>query len=166
MIARILEGAADWIALALMLGVIAAALGAASARSLYAMSMYLTAAGALAAAALLAHGAGDAALAQALVGIGLAPFLVLAALLLSSRAAKPRRGGRPWLSIVAACAVAGAVLWTLPDLGAPAPARIALVADHPLAPWLAPLLLVLAAACVGLLGYGERGALERGQERL
>jgi hypothetical protein len=93
--------------------------------------------------------------------VGFVPFLVLGALLLSARAAKPRRGARPWLSIVAACAVAGAVLWTLPDLGAPSPARIALIAEHPLAPWLAPLLLVLAAVCVGLLGFGERGALER-----
>ncbi|MEJ0060493.1 MAG: hypothetical protein WDM79_13370 [Terricaulis sp.] len=62
--------------------------------------------------------------------------------------------------------VAAAVLWILPDLGAPTPARVALAAEHALAPWLAPLLLVLAAACVGLLGFGERGALERHEERL
>jgi len=32
--------------------------------------------------------------------------------------------------------------------------------------WLAPLLLVAAAACVGVLGYGERGALQRREREL
>src|SRR5262249_5522565 len=54
--------ALDVLALTLMLGVIGAALGAALARSLFAMVMFLCAAGALAAAALLARGAADAAL--------------------------------------------------------------------------------------------------------
>ena len=57
----------------------------------------------------------------------------------------------------------GAILLAAPDLGsAPRPTNPEPVA---LGFWLAPLLLVAAAACVGLLGYGERGALQRRVER-
>lgn len=163
MIARLAEGAGDWIALALMAGVAVAALGAATARSLYAMVMFLAAAGALTAAALLAQGAGDAALAQALAGAGAAPVLLLATLLLSARAAKQRRRLRPWLTIAAGSAAAGVILWTLPDLGVASPVRVALTGEAAFSAWLAPLLLVAAAACCGMLGFGERGPLEPAQ---
>src|SRR5688572_19457257 len=161
MIARVIDDAGAWVALVLTFGVIASALGAAMARSLYTLCMHIAAAGALAAAALLAHGAGDAALTQVLFGAGVAPFLLLAVLLLSTRAAKPMRRGRPWLTIAAAGVAASAILWAIPDLGAPAPVRIALAPDAPIAPWLAPLILVAGAACVALIGFGERGALAR-----
>jgi hypothetical protein len=158
---QVLRLAVDWLALALTLGVIAAALGAVTARSLFAMCMFILAAGAMAAAALLARGAGDAGLAAALLFCGLAPFLLLAALLLSARTAKPRRRGRPWLTIAAACFAAAAVLWALPDLGAPATVRIALTQPSPITLWLALIAFAGVAACVGLLGFGERGAFER-----
>lgn len=158
---RVLDLAVDWLALGFTFGVIAAALGAVTARSLFAMCMFIAAAGAMAAAALLARGAGDAGLGIALLLGGLTPFLLLAALLLSTRAAKPRRRGRPWITIAAACFAAGAVLWALPDLGAPAPARIALTGASPITLWLTLLAFAGFAGCAGLLGFGERGALER-----
>src|SRR4051812_9717881 len=97
--AQALAGAEQWIALALALGVIGACIGAATSRSLYALTTYLAAAGAMAAGALLAQHASDAALGEALFGVGVAPFVTLAALLLSTRTAKPRRRGRPWITL-------------------------------------------------------------------
>lgn len=155
--------ATDVIALALCACVLAAAIGAATARSLFSLSMFAAAAGALAAAALVAMGAGEAALPQALFGVGLAPVVLLACLLLSTRAAKPRRQGRPWLTITAAAAAAGAVLWAAPELGVPAstPIRDAARFDLPLTASLAALMFVAVAGAVALLAYGERGALQR-----
>lgn len=147
------------LALLLTLGAIAAALGAVTARSLFATVMYLLMVGALAGAAVLALGVGDAALALLLLMIGVAPTLLLGGVLLTTRAAKTRRGGAPWLSLAGGFAVALVLGWGVSDLGA------ANIATHAgpgaLAPWLAPLAFVAAAACLGLLGYGERGALEK-----
>ncbi len=156
--------AIDAIAVALCAGVLASAIGASTARSLFSVSMFVAVAGALAAAALVALGAGEAALMQALFGIGVAPVVLLAAMLLSARAAKPRRDGRPWLTIVAAVATAVAVLWILPEMGPPssAPTRTGGGFDLGVTAWLAVLVFVAVAGAVALLGYGERGALQRG----
>lgn len=156
-----MQAVTDWLALALMLGAIVAGCGAAMTRTLYSLVMYVAAAAAFVAAALLALGAGDGALAAALLGVGLAPFLLLAAMLLSSRTAKPRQHGRPWLTIATAAAAASVIFWTLPDLGTPVQEPLDLQAPRALAPWIAPLIVVAAAACVGLLGFGERGAFSR-----
>ena len=161
---QMLTQAEQWIALALALGVIAAAFGAATARSLFAMCMYLAAAGAMAAGALLAQSLPNAALGEALLALGVAPFVLMAALLLSARAVKPRRRGRAWLTLAAALGVGAVVLWAMPDV-AVTPERISMGPDA--APRLAifalvaPLLFVGAAACLALLGFGERGAFER-----
>ena len=151
------------IALALVLGVIAACVGAATARSLFAMAMYLAAAGAMAGAALLAQNLPNAALGEVLLGAGIAPFVTLAALLLSARAVKARRRGRPWATLAAAIAVSAALAWALPDLSI-VPARISMGADAAprlaIAALIAPLLFVAAIASLALLGFGERGAIE------
>jgi hypothetical protein len=78
-------------------------------------------------------------------------------MLLSARAIKPLKRGRPWLSIAAASATALAMLWASRELGTVSHAAAS--ATAPLGPWPAVLTLVAGAACVGLLGYGERGAL-------
>lgn len=156
----LLSLAAHGLALALTIGAAAAVIGALTARSLYAMCVQLIAAGACIAASMLTLGAGDGALAQALLGVALAPVVLLATMLLSARAAKPRRTGVPWLTFVAAAAAAVAILWMTPELGRAAPAAAQTQAGA-LAPWLAMLVFVAAATCVGLLGYGERGALQR-----
>ncbi len=155
------SAAADWLALALMCGVLAAALGAALARSLFAMTMSMAVAAALGAAAVLAMGAAGAALALALFGLGLLPLILMAVLLLSASTAKPRRGAPPWATIAGALV---AVMLLIACLFLAAPQLNVLASTMKLGaigPWLAGLLLVAAAICVGLLGYGERGAFER-----
>ena len=154
-----MQPALHLLALALACAALAVAIGALLARSLFAMCMNLGAAGALTAAAILAMGEGDGALVVALFAAVWAPILLLAAMLLSARAAKPKRGGAPWLSALSAAAVAAGMWFIIPDL-APAPADSAAPMSM-LGAWLAPLLLATAAASVGLLGYGERGALQR-----
>ncbi len=154
-----LTQAAQGLALVLMLGAFAAAFGALTARSLYAMCVYLVVTGACAAATVLTLGSPDAAIAQTLVGVVLTPLLLLAAILLSTRATKPRREGRPWLTLIAAAAAFAAVMLVAPDLGPPRASPPAQTGA--LAPWLTILVFVAVAACVGLLGYGERGALQR-----
>lgn len=154
----------ELVALALCAGVLAAALGALTARSLFSMAMFVAAAGAMAAAALAAQGAVDAALAQAFVGAALAPFVILACLLLSTRTTKPRRGGRPWLTMAGGAAVAAALIWLLPDIS-PRPTPLAMESHGTTMFWLAPLMFVAVAVTAALLGYGERGALQRLVER-
>jgi len=154
--------ALHWVALLLACATLAAAIATLTARSLFALCMHLAATGALAAATLLSLRAGDGALAAALVIAVWAPVLLLGAMLLSARAAK--RFPRPWTSLFAAALAGGAMLLALPDLG-PAPPQMGAEAGA-VGFWLAPLLLVAAAACVGVLGYGERGALQRREREL
>jgi hypothetical protein len=151
------SGATHWLALALMAAAIAAACGAAMSRSLFSVVMFVAVASALASAALLALSAAQAALDAALLGVGLAPMVLLAALLLSTRTTKSRRAGRPWLTLVAACAAGAAMLAAAPEFEASAP--VAGPAGS-VTLWLAQLAAVAVFACVGLLGFGERGALE------
>lgn len=145
--------------LALTLTVIAmvTALGALLARSLVSMTMFLAGAAVLGGGAVLALGAGDAALAWMLTGFCLAPVILLAVMLLSARVVKARRG-MPAFTIAAALAAGAAILWATSDVGAAPPMT---APSGGLAPWMTPLLFVGVAACVGLLGYGERGALQR-----
>lgn len=162
----LLAAAPDALAFALGLLAIAAAWLAATARSLFAALMGLIAAGGFVAAALLCFGLGDAALAQALAGAGVAPAVLLAALLLSARAVKPAPRTRLILNAVAAVLVAAAIGWaafSLPDRAAlewSGPARRA----APVSAMLAPLAMAAAMACLVLLGFGERGALHHPPE--
>lgn len=146
------------VALALLAIAIAAAVAAVLARSLFVMCVNLAAAGAACAGAVLALGADEGALGIALLGAALAPVLLLAVVLFGKPTAKPRPR-TPWFSLTAALALTAALSWPLRTLGPAAPTA---PHDTPgLGFWIAPLLLVAAAACAGLLGYGERGALER-----
>ena len=155
----IVADGAHWLALALIAAAIASACGVAMARSLFSMTAWLFVIAALASAALLALSAGESALNLALLGVGFAPALVLALLLLSTRASKSRRRGAPWLTIATASAVSAVMVMGALKLAPSA----ALVTAPPgaLGPWLALLVFTGAIACVGLLGFGERGALER-----
>lgn len=153
-----MSAALHWIALGLMGAGIVAAMGAIVARSLFAMCMHLLAAGGCIAVMVLVLGAPESALGLALFAAAWAPVLVLAAMLLSARASKGARHGLPWLSLLGAACVLAAIWWPLLLLEP-------VVAAAPFTPtgaglWLAPLLLVTAVVAVGLLGYGERGALE------
>lgn len=155
----------SWFAFALTLAALAAAFAALTARSLFALAMHVAAFGAIVAAALLNLGAGEAALGGALVVVVWTPLLLLGGMLLSARAAKQLGKGAPWGSIFAASLAAGAVLIAVPDLGEPA-APLQPASPSAIGPWLAPLIVVTAAACVALLGFGERGALRRPEHDL
>lgn len=147
-----------WLALGLLAAAIVAAFGAIAARSLFATTMHLAAAGASVAAMALVLGAGDGALAVALFAAAWAPVLLMAAMLLSARTTKQARRRVPWLSMLGALAALGAVWWPLAELaptGAVAQRHIAVGLGF----WIAPVLLAAATACLGLLGFGERGAI-------
>jgi hypothetical protein len=144
--------ALHWLALALIAAAMTGAFGAIFARSLIAACLYLVATGTAISAALMLLGAHEGALALALVAAAWAPVLLLAAMLLSARAAKSSRAG--WLAALAGVAVTGLIWWPLAELETPARAAIASGAQSF---WIAPLLLVAGVACFGLLGFGERG---------
>lgn len=152
--------AAHWLALILIVASVAMAVMALMSRALFVVAMYLAACGALCTAAFMLLGAAQSALAVALVFALFAPLVLLAVILLSSRTAKAQRRPRPWLSAIAALALAGGIFWVMPELGAPAPRAPATLPDA-IGGWLAPLVFVVAAACAALLGYGERGALHQ-----
>lgn len=158
MSALIMQWGENFIALSFVAGAAACALAAAMSRSLFAMCMALASAHACAAVAVLARGASDAALSLALFGAGLAPVLMLAALLLSARATKAFKRGPVWLGGASAAAAGVAILWAAPEVRATAPP--AAFAHGAAGPWIAALLFVAAIGCVGALGYGERGAFE------
>jgi hypothetical protein len=149
---------APWLALTLMAAVAACAFAAATARSLVAMCLTLWSAAALAAAALLTMGQSNAALAMALLAACLAPVLVLATLLLSARVVKANKRRTPLVTAASAILVVGAIIWLLPNMPA-APSAGAIDASALF--FAGPLLLAAVAAAVGLLGFGERGALEK-----
>jgi hypothetical protein len=151
--------ALQWLALALLGAAMAGAFGAIAARSLFAMCMHVSAAGAAVAAVVLLLGGGVGGLATALLAAAWAPVLLLAAMLLSARAAKHQRSGSALLGWLAAGLTATFIWWPLRDLTG---ARAPVLGDGGSAFWIAPLLLVFVAICVGLLGYGERGAMTGG----
>ncbi len=156
MMATLLTLALPWFAAAALLLALAAAASILWARSLFSASIGMAALCACAASALLAMGQGEGALALALLGAGMAPLLLLGGVLLSSRAVQPRARGTPWLSILAAGAAAAAIVSAAPGLREaaqiPAPPD-----DLPLP--LVAIVFVAVAACVALLGFGERGLL-------
>lgn len=149
------------LALALLAAALIAAFGAITSRSLFATCMYLAAAGAPVAAMVLLLGAGNGALAVALIAAAWSPVFLLAAVLLSARATKDGRRGVPWISVLSGVAALVAVWWPLYELSAGSAAQMQTASDN-VAFWLAPLLLAVAAGVAVVLGYGERGALGSG----
>lgn len=152
--------ALPWLALALLGVAIASAIGAVAARSLFVTCMHVVTTGVSVAAATLVLQAGTGGLALALFAAAWAPVLLLAVTLLSARATKAGPSRFPIVSIIAAVLAACAIWFPLFELSAVAPTGIP-HAFHGLAFWLAPIVLVAGAGCVGVLGYGERGVLTR-----
>lgn len=150
---------APWLTLALVGALAAVALAMLAARSLFAVSVMAAALAALAAAVLMSAGGGDGAIALAAFGVGLAPVLVLAGVLLSARAVKSGKRRLPLLHVLAMAGGVAAIAAIAPELTADAPVLRAVPGSGV---WLAALVFVAAVACIGLLGYGERGVLERG----
>lgn len=136
----------------------ATAASVAAARTHFATCVLVAVTSVLAALALLCFGAGEAALAVALLGVGVAPVLLLGGVLLSTPAIRNKRRGASWLVIFAVGAASMALIWATQDA---APPQTVLPAPLGLGAWLALLVFVAGFVCTGLLGYGERGALER-----
>ncbi|MBL8545603.1 MAG: hypothetical protein JNL81_04020 [Hyphomonadaceae bacterium] len=153
--------ALPWLALALLAVAIASAIGAVAARAMFVTVMHLVTAGVSVAAAVLVLQAGQGGLALALFAAAWAPVLLLAVTLLSARSARASRRGLPLFSLAGALGAAIAIWWPLVELASVAPTGIAHQFQG-LAFWLAPVVFVAGAGCVGVLGYGERGALTRG----
>jgi hypothetical protein len=149
-----------WLAVAFALVAVIGGLAAGAARSLVGVCLSLVAVGASAACVLLLRDQGDAALAMVLVVCGWAPLLLLGGLLLSVQTTKPLSGGRPWLSVAAACTAAAVLLLAPLDFDLARNAAAPDDGDVSFVLWMTPLIFVMAIAAIGLLGYGERGALE------
>lgn len=148
--------AAQWLALVLVAFASVAAFGALAARSVFAMILYLAAAATFAAVAVAALGAGPASLPMALTGAAIAPFVLMGAALLSARASK--RSAFPWLSATLGAAALAPIGFAVADLrGGASPEQQSGVSGL----WLTLIVFVVAAACAGLLGFGERGILQR-----
>jgi hypothetical protein len=152
------------VALAFTVGVLIVALAALAARSLFATCIALMAVAAMAATALLALGMETAALAFALVGVGLAPVFIAGAILLGGRSVKAYPGWRVWLTGAACALLIAAIIAPAPglfSLGAAAPQTL----PRGFPALIAVLVFVAALTGVGLLGYGERGLLGKGDRR-
>lgn len=141
-----------------------AAIGALNARSLFVATIAASAVAALAAAVMLGAGYPDGALALAAVGVGVAPVLMLGAILLSAPAAKPGRKAWPLVALIAALGAGVAVLFALPELAATDAVEPSNAAQPGL--WLGGVVFVAAIGAVGLLGFGERGVLGHRDHRL
>jgi hypothetical protein len=146
------------LALAFALLAAAASIAAALSRTHFVMSIYAMATAVFAALTLLLLSAGQAALALLIVGGGLTPVVLLSGVLLSSRKIGAKGRSRGFWLIPLATAAGLAMIWSGRDVVAH---RIAAPALAGIGAWLAPLLFAAAASCVGLLGHGERGVLDR-----
>ncbi len=157
----VLVEAAKWLGVALGFAALAAGAAAAMARTLLAACLYVCATAACAAASALALGASDGALALMIAGAGWAPIALLAGVSLSSRVVRSARKGRPWISIAAAAITAAAIIWAAHGRTGGAPPSTVAEAGASLNIWFALLALSAGAACIALLGYGERGAIQQ-----
>jgi hypothetical protein len=158
--AFLFSGAADWLALALLCAALACALGAALARSLFAMTLSIAACGVCAGVAALARAQEMAGLAQALIWLGVAPIVLLGALLLTTRTARSRKRRPPYAAMIAALAALAIPVWPaiLEFRYALTPAALELA---PIAALLGALAFVVAVFALGALGFGERGLFAR-----
>lgn len=139
------------------------AVAALRARALFVAGVCAGLVAAIASAALLANGAVLAAVALAIFGTALLLVWILGGMLLSANSVKAARRGAPWLTLLSAIATAGVILAVAPELAATRPAPIAEPVGLPAL--LCALMFVAGLSVIGLIGYGERGALEgRGRD--
>lgn len=149
--------AAPSLALALIAMAAVCAFAAATTRSLVTLALALAACATFATAALLCVNQPVVALALAVLGAGLTPAMTFAALALSARVVKGRKRRIPFVAIAGGVGVVAALTWALPDLsGAP----VSQGRDSAALFLLAAMVFAGAATLVGVLGFGERGALE------
>jgi hypothetical protein len=150
---------------ALVLTAVAFALAVAAlrARALLVAGVCASLVAAIASAALLANNAVLPAVALAVFGAALLLVWVLGGMLLSANSVKAGRRGAPWLTFLSAFATAGVILAVTPEFAATRAAPIAEPVGLPAL--LSALMFVAGFSVIGLIGYGERGALEgRGRD--
>lgn len=155
---------APWLVVFLTLLLAAIATAVLRTRSVFVMHVGFASAASVAAAILLAAGAGDGALVLAAFGVGIAPVWLLGSMLLSTRAAKPAPrslGLLVLLGVLVGAAGAGLIAPEFAFADRPA------ASSAPPTFWLVVGVFSAAIGAAGLLGYGERGAFERrDRERL
>jgi len=135
------------------------AMTALGARALFVASVTCALMAAIAALALLANGAVLAAIGLVAFGAMLFPAWLLGGMLLSANAVKENRRRAGWLALVAALVTAAVIVAVTPELAA---TRSVAHADPVGLPaLLATVVFVAGVSVFGLIGYGERGALER-----
>jgi multicomponent Na+:H+ antiporter subunit B len=175
-----------WVLIGLGAILIALAVFALRARSLFAMTAMLATMALVLAGAMLALDAPDPALVAALVGVGIVAPLFLGAVSLTAKTAAPRKPG--WLAAAVTAALAGLVLWAcadVPEIGAKsltagagagviyvnralgesglANAVMAVSANYRAIDSILAVcvLFVASLGAYGVLGFGERSALRR-----
>jgi uncharacterized membrane protein len=151
---------AQWLGVALLALAFAAAIGVMLARSLFALCMHVFTTGVAIAAFVALVGDADAGLVTAAAVIA-ASVLMIWGVTLTARAVKASPLPGSGIVRVLGSLGAGALLIAMaaPQVALPAPAPHQ-GGEPQIAVWIAPLMLTLAVACLGLLGFGERGALE------
>lgn len=146
-----------WLALVLSFVAAGTALAAVGMRTLFVSIVMIGAAGACLAAACALLGFGLAGIILALVFVAWAPVTLLGATLLTQRAAKASRRSGAVATLAGGALVFTAVAWGVWEARGVAPAPQ--IATEPLTLWPILIVFVACAVGVGVLGYGERGAL-------
>lgn len=155
----------DLAAAALGLGLFGAGSAAVCARSPVAMCIWLVAMGALATPLLVLLGGDRGAVALALLSVGWAPAVLLAAILLTARdSSAPQRRRRPWHVLVAGATIVAALGWGMSSAFF-AVGAVAVQDRATPAAWLAVLAFIAATGCWNLLAFGERGFMSDAAER-
>lgn len=150
----------QWLGVVLLVAALAAALGVMLARSLFALCMHVLATGATIAVFVALVNAADVGLMIAAAVIAVSILMICGVTLTARTVKAAQTHGASLARILGAAAVAALLIaMAAPQFALSAPAPPTGGALH-VTVWLAPLMLTLAAACLGLLGFGERGALE------
>jgi len=139
---------------------LALSLTALAARALFVACVTVALMSAIAGLALVGNGAVLPAIGVVVLGVALFPAWLLCGMVLSANAAKDSRRGGPWLTSLAALTTAAVIVAATPELTTTP--DIALPETAGLPALLAALMFVAGVCVIGLIGYGERGALERG----
>ncbi|MBL8538011.1 MAG: hypothetical protein JNM59_11465 [Hyphomonadaceae bacterium] len=148
-------------ALGLAAGALGAGVAALLSRSLFATVSYLVVTAAQATSFMVLLESGQGATGVAVAAVVWAPLLLLSGVALSARATKGLHARWAWLGALVAFAATAPVALVVGRRAAMS-TTLSGVALGDVGFWLMLLSLVVGAAVLGLLGYGERGVLTAG----
>jgi hypothetical protein len=158
----------SYLGLAAMALALAAAVGAARARSPLSLALYGMVVGGALGAAFAGFGAAGAGLIAAVALGGVAPLIVVAAFALAPRAARLRKDGPPLGSIAVASALGLALILAgidVPSLNAPRTAALGPAAMTLLTSLGVAAMIAAGLGAMALLGFGERAENLRAPHR-